>query len=96
MRALDRRLRKLEVGLLPAAETEASRKYYDVMLEVARNRARMRGEPLPTEVAGLELTHQIRTIGEIIRTEVQRMRARRAAEEAGAAHERKVEGERCA
>ncbi|MGA2137170.1 MAG: hypothetical protein ABSH50_33185 [Bryobacteraceae bacterium] len=78
MRALDRRLRKLEVGLLPAAETDASRQYYDVMLEVARNRARMRGEPLPTEVAGLEWTYQIRTIGEIIRTELQRIVSRLA------------------
>jgi hypothetical protein len=45
MRALDRRLRKLEVRFLPAVETEASRQYYDVVLTVAQNRARMRGEP---------------------------------------------------
>jgi hypothetical protein len=84
------------VGWLPAAETEASRQYYDVVLTVAQNRARMRGEPLPTEVPGLEWTHQIRTIGEIIRAGQERMRARWAAEEAGAAPEPKAEEERCA
>jgi hypothetical protein len=85
MRALDRRLRRLEVGLLPAAETEASRQYYDVVLTVAPNRARRLGEPIPDEAAGLEWTRQIRTLGEIIRAGQERMRARWAAQEAGAA-----------
>jgi hypothetical protein len=54
MRVLEMRLRKLEVGLLPhgqAGQTEASLRYYDVVLTIARNRARMRGEPLPDTVA---------------------------------------------
>lgn len=81
MRALDKRLRRLEVGLLPTAQTEASGLYHATMLEISRNRARMLGEPLPDEVPGLEWTRQISTIGEILGAELQQMRARWAAEE---------------
>lgn len=79
MRVLERRLRRLEVGLLPQGETEASRIYHETVLTISRNRARMRGEPLPVEVLGLEWTRQMSTLTEIIRTGVQR--ERRAAEE---------------
>ena len=39
----------------------------------------MRGEPLPDAVPGLEWTHQITTIGEIIKASRQRVRMRNAA-----------------
>ena len=81
MRVLERRL--LEVGLLPPEQTAASRLYYDVVLEIARNRARMRGEPLPDEVPGLEWTHQISTLGEIIRASRERWRSCNDAKQAG-------------
>jgi len=66
MRALDKRLRKLEVGLLPPGQTESSRMYCEVMLEVSRNRARRLGLPMPDSVPGLEWTHQINSLAEII------------------------------
>jgi hypothetical protein len=84
MRVLERRLRRLEVGLLPPAETEASRLYYEAALTMSRNRARRLGQPLPDEVPGLEWTRQMSTLGEIIRAGRERMRERHAAEEAGA------------
>ncbi len=39
--------------------------YYGAVLAIARNRARMRGEPLPDEVTGLGWTHQISSLSEI-------------------------------
>jgi hypothetical protein len=84
MRALVRRLRRIEEALLPPPETEASRLYYETMLAISRNRARMRGEPLPDEVPGLEWTQQMSTLGEIIRASRERWRSRSATEEAGA------------
>jgi hypothetical protein len=66
MRALERRLRRLEEGLLPPAETWASRVYYDSVLAIARNRARMQGDPLPDEVPGLEWTRQMSSLAEIV------------------------------
>jgi len=74
MRGLAQRLRRLEVRCLPPKETEASRQYYTAVLAVARNRARLRGEPLPDEVAGLEWTHQMSDVGEIILAARQRWR----------------------
>jgi len=76
MRALDRRLRRLEVGLLPPGQTESSRMYCETMLEVSRNRARRLGLPLPDSVPGLEWTHQINSLAEIILTERARWRQR--------------------
>jgi hypothetical protein len=81
---LDKRLRRLEGGLLPPGQTEASRLYYETMLEISRNRAFRLGLPMPDSLPGLEWTRQISTLGEIILTERRRMRERRAAEEAGA------------
>lgn len=80
MRVLEKRLRRLEVGLLPPAETEASRLYYDTVLAIARNRARMRGDPLPDEVPGLEWTRQMSSLGEIILAARERWRSRNEAE----------------
>ena len=82
MRVLEKRLRRLEKGLLPPAETEASLLYYEAMLTISRNRARRRGEPLPNHVPGLEWTRQMSTLGEIIRASRERWRSRREAEEA--------------
>jgi len=82
MRALDKRLRRLEEQMRPPAETEASRLYYETALAISRNCARMRGEPLLDQVPGLEWTRQMSTLGEIIRASRERWRSRREAEQA--------------
>ena len=92
MNGLERRLRKLEVGLLPTPETAESRRLRELILEARRRRAAREGLPMPESVLVPAFPSGM-SIGETIRACAQR---RRAAEEAGAAHERKVEGERCA
>lgn len=74
MRVLERRLRRLEVGLLPPPETA------DVYSDVACRAAKLglpepEDDPEPIYRPGM-------SIGETIRASVQRMRERRAAEEA--------------
>jgi hypothetical protein len=64
MRVLERRLRRLEVGLLPPAQTESSRLYCEAMLGISRNRAHRLGLPVPDP--GLEWTHHISSLAEII------------------------------
>jgi len=45
MRVLERRPRRLEVGLLPPAETAESRRLSDVVLDIQRRRAARLGVP---------------------------------------------------
>lgn len=74
MRVLDKRLRRLEVGLLPSGQTQSSRLYCEAMLEVSRNRAYRLGLPMPDSVPGLEWTHHINSLAEIILTTQGRLR----------------------
>jgi hypothetical protein len=46
MRVLERRLRKLEDGLLPPAETAESRRLREVVLDIRRRRAARLGIPV--------------------------------------------------
>jgi hypothetical protein len=46
MRVLERRLRRLEVGLLPPAETEESRRLHEIVLDIRRRRAERLGLPV--------------------------------------------------
>jgi hypothetical protein len=50
MRVLERRLRKLEEGLLPPPETAESRRLHGIVLEIRRRRAANRGLPEPPDV----------------------------------------------
>jgi hypothetical protein len=50
MRVLERRLRKLEEGLLPLAETAESRRVHEIVLEIRRSRAARLGLPEPEDV----------------------------------------------
>jgi len=83
MRVLERRLRKLEQGMLPAAENAESRRVLDAVLDMQRRRAASLGLPAPEE--DLESVYRPgMSIGDTIRAHLQRMRERRAAEEDGA------------
>ena len=46
MRVLDKRLRRLEVRLLPPAETEESRRMHEVVMDIRRRRAARLGLPV--------------------------------------------------
>jgi hypothetical protein len=83
MRVLERRLRRLEEGLLPPAETEESRRLHEVALDIRRRRAARLGLPDPEDDPE-PVYRPGMSIGDTIRAGVQRMRERRAAEEAGA------------
>jgi hypothetical protein len=50
MRVLERRLRKLEVGLLPPPETAESRRLHEIVLDIRRRRAARLGLPVPDDV----------------------------------------------
>ena len=54
MRVLERRLRRLEEGLLPPPETEESRRLHEVVLDIRRRRAARLGLPEPEDVPDLE------------------------------------------
>jgi len=83
MRGLEKRLRKLEEGMLPPAEDAESRRVLDAVLDTERRRAARLGlsppddDPEPVYRPGM-------SIGDAIRAEVQRLRERWAAEDAGA------------
>jgi hypothetical protein len=83
MRVLERRLRRLEVGLLPPPETAESRRLHEIVLGIRRARAARLGlseledVPAPAFRPGMSLA-------DCIRASVQRERERRAAEETGA------------
>jgi hypothetical protein len=49
MRVLEKRLRRLEVGL-PPVETEGSRRLHEVVLDIRRRRAARLGLPEPEDV----------------------------------------------
>ena len=46
MRVLERRLRRLEEGLLPPAETAESRELHEIVLDIRRRRAARLGIPV--------------------------------------------------
>jgi hypothetical protein len=82
MRVLERRLRRLEEGLLPPAETEESRRLHEIVLGIQRRRAARLGLPEPED--DLEPVYRPgMSIADTIRAGVQRMRERWAADEAG-------------
>ena len=79
MRALEKRLRKLEEGLLPPAETAESRRVHEIVLDIRRARAARLGVPEPEDDPE-PVYRPGMSIGDKIRTVVQRMRERRAGE----------------
>ena len=82
MKAITRRLRRLEVGLLPPPETAESRRVHEIVLDIRRRRAARLGLPVPEDAP--EPVHRSgMSIGDTIRAGVQRRRERRAAEKAG-------------
>jgi hypothetical protein len=83
MKWIDRRLRRLEEGLLPPRETAESRRLHEIVLGIRRRRAARLGLPEPKDVPAPAFQPGI-TLAEIIRGGVQRMREARAVEEAGA------------
>lgn len=51
MRVLEKRLRRLEVSLLPPPETVESRRVHEIVLDIRRRRAARLGLPEPEDVA---------------------------------------------
>ena len=70
MRVLERRLRRLEEGLLPPAETAESRRLHGVVQDIRRHRAARLGLPEPEDVPapayrpGMSLADGIRAFRE--------------------------------
>ena len=86
MRVLERRLRRIQVGLLPPVETETPRRFYEVVLGIRRRRAERLGLPAPDEVTYVpEPGWRGMSLAEAIRASRERWRLRREAEEAGGA-----------
>jgi hypothetical protein len=83
MRVLERRLRRLEEGFLPPAETAASRRVYEMLLNIRRRRAERRGLPVAEEVSEPGWGGGM-SFGEMILASRQRVSERQAAEQAGA------------
>ena len=82
MRVLEKRLGRLETGLLPPVETAESRRVSQFALDIRRRRAARLGLPEPDD--GPEPAYRPgMCMAETIRAGVQRMRERRAAEAAG-------------
>ena len=50
MRVLEKRLRKLEEGLLPPPETAESRRLHEIVLSIRRARAARLGLPEPEDI----------------------------------------------
>ena len=65
MRVLERRLRRLEVGLLPPPETAESRRLHEVVLDIRRRRAARLGLPEPEDVPGPDFPPGL-SLGEIV------------------------------
>jgi hypothetical protein len=83
MRVLEKRLRRLEEGLLPPAETAESRRLHEVVLDIRRRRAARLGLPVPEDVPA-PIYRPGMSLADGIRAGRQRMPERRAAAEAGA------------
>jgi hypothetical protein len=83
MRALERRLRRLEVGLLPPAETAESRRLHEIVQDIRRRRAARLGLPEPEDLPERVCTPGM-SLADAIRAGRQRTPERRAAAEAGA------------
>jgi hypothetical protein len=85
MRLLDRRLRRLEVGLLPPPETSESRRLHEIVLDIRRRRAARLGLPEPEDVPDVTDPgfRPGMFLAETILASRQRWRERHAAEAAG-------------
>ncbi len=83
MRLLEKRLRRLEMSLLPSAETGAPRRVDEMVLDIRRRRAARLGLPEPEDVPE-PVYRSGMSVGDAIRAGVQRLRERWAAERAGA------------
>jgi hypothetical protein len=83
MRVLERRLRRLEEGLLPPPETEESRRLHEVVLDIRRRRAARLGLPEPEDVPAPEYRPGM-SLADGIRAARRRIPERRAPEESGA------------
>jgi hypothetical protein len=73
MKVIEKRLRWLERGLLLPVETEASRRAYDLVLEIRRRRAKRLGLPVPDDPPRLEGRLRTSGIAETIRARRQLM-----------------------
>ncbi len=82
MKAITRRVRRLEQRLLAPVETEASRRAREMVLDIRRHRAERLGLPVPDDVPEPAYRHGM-SIGDTLRAEHQRTLSRWKAEEAG-------------
>ncbi len=65
MRVLERRLRKLEEGLLPSPETAESRRMHEIVMDIRRARAAGLGLPEPEDAPEVDFTPGI-SLAEVI------------------------------
>jgi hypothetical protein len=65
MRVLEKRLRRLEIGLLPPPETAESRRVHEIVLDIRRRRAARLGLSEPEDVPA-PVFRQGMSLGEMI------------------------------
>jgi hypothetical protein len=82
MRVLEKRLRRLEEGLLPPGETAASRRLTEIVLSIRQRRAERLG--LPAQEDHREPGWGGMSLGEVILASRQRVSEMQAAEQVGA------------
>jgi hypothetical protein len=76
MRVLEKRLRRLEVGLLPPPETAESRRLREIVLDIRRRRAARLGLPGPRDVPSPAFRPGI-SLGDMIRAARKRIPLKR-------------------
>jgi hypothetical protein len=59
MRVLEKRLRRLEIGLLPPPETAESRRVHEIVLDIRRTRAARLGLPEPEDLPAVDASGQV-------------------------------------
>ena len=76
MRVLEKRLRRLEVGLLPPVDTASSRRVHQIALDIRRSRAKRLGLPEPDDVPASACRPGMSLAEMIVASRVQRGRDR--------------------
>jgi hypothetical protein len=72
MKSIDRRLRRLEVGLLPPPETDDSRCFHEAVQEILRRRAERLGLSEPENIPARSFRPEMSIAEKIIASQLRR------------------------